>query len=240
MNYLGHGYKFLDDPYFLAGTALPDWLNVVHRKIRVREKTAHAWINNDDETIVRFARGVMQHHQDDGWFHQQPAFVELNQLFLSDIRSYLPDANGMVVWFLAHILVEILIDATLDENNPGLLDEYYESIANIDPAWVGQLVNQMTGRDAEHLPWMIERFNEVRFLEDYRADDRLLFRLNQVMSRVALEPLPDILTQYFPQARTLVAEKLTLLIEPPVFVADGLVESSDQDRSSDQKTASNR
>lgn len=213
MNYLGHGYKYLDDPFFLAGTALPDWLNVVHRKIRVREKVASEWIDHDDDRIARFARGVVQHHRDDHWFHQQPAFLELNQRFLRDIRGYMPDANGMAVWFLAHILVEILIDATLDQTNDGLLDEYYSSIGTVEAEFVEALVNRMTGRKADRLAWMIGKFNEVRFLEDYRDDVDLLYRLNQVMGRVQLEPLSDNLTEYFPTARTLVAKKLTILIE---------------------------
>ena len=29
MNYFAHAIRFLDDPYFLSGTALPDWLSVV-------------------------------------------------------------------------------------------------------------------------------------------------------------------------------------------------------------------
>ncbi len=29
VNYLSHAYKHLHDPYFVAGTALPDWMSVV-------------------------------------------------------------------------------------------------------------------------------------------------------------------------------------------------------------------
>ena len=33
MNYFAHGVRFLEDPYFLAGTAVPDWLSVVDRRV---------------------------------------------------------------------------------------------------------------------------------------------------------------------------------------------------------------
>ena len=36
MNYLAHGFRFTDEPYFLAGTAAPDWLSVIDRKMRLR------------------------------------------------------------------------------------------------------------------------------------------------------------------------------------------------------------
>src|SRR5262245_50971039 len=40
MNYLAHGWRFVGQPYVLAGTAAPDWLSVIDRKIRLRLRTA--------------------------------------------------------------------------------------------------------------------------------------------------------------------------------------------------------
>ncbi len=40
MNYLAHGWRYTDEPYVLAGTAAPDWLSVIDRKIRLRSRTA--------------------------------------------------------------------------------------------------------------------------------------------------------------------------------------------------------
>src|SRR5262245_35641363 len=33
MNYLAHGWRFVEEPYLLAGTAAPDWMSVIDRKI---------------------------------------------------------------------------------------------------------------------------------------------------------------------------------------------------------------
>lgn len=40
MNYFAHGYRFIDRPYYLAGTAVPDWLRVADRDVRVRPARA--------------------------------------------------------------------------------------------------------------------------------------------------------------------------------------------------------
>ena len=56
MNYFAHGYRFLDNPYFVAGTAVPDWLNVVNRKARVRSKHALPFIDDDDPRLAAVAR----------------------------------------------------------------------------------------------------------------------------------------------------------------------------------------
>ena len=49
MNYLAHAYQYLSDPYFVAGTNLPDWLSVVDRKVRVRAKPAQLLISSEDK-----------------------------------------------------------------------------------------------------------------------------------------------------------------------------------------------
>ncbi len=56
MNYFAHGYRFIDDPYFMAGTALPDWLSVADRRVRIRPK--HLLGGAAEDGDPRFARPV--------------------------------------------------------------------------------------------------------------------------------------------------------------------------------------
>ena len=90
MNYFAHGFRFLDDPYFLAGTAVPDWLSVVDRRVRVRPREAEAAAAGDDDILARVARGVARHHADDARFHTTAAFAELSLTFTAAIRDRLP------------------------------------------------------------------------------------------------------------------------------------------------------
>ena len=50
MNYFAHALPFLDQPYFVAGTAVPDWLSVVDRQVRVRRRHAEPLANAADAT----------------------------------------------------------------------------------------------------------------------------------------------------------------------------------------------
>ncbi|MCH8922518.1 MAG: hypothetical protein IIA67_05150 [Planctomycetes bacterium] len=52
MNFFAHGRLFLDEPYFLAGTAVPDWLNVVNRRVRARRKASLALSEDSDPAVV--------------------------------------------------------------------------------------------------------------------------------------------------------------------------------------------
>jgi hypothetical protein len=65
---------------------------------------------------------------------------------------------------------------------------------------------------------IIDRFRLVQFLYDYVADERLAFRLNQVMRRVRLAELPGRFVEILPAARRLVATHRDALLTPPPTV----------------------
>ena len=184
MNYFAHGRRFLDRPYFLAGTAVPDWLNVINRRSRPRR--AKTLVSDSDPYVAAIARGVLQHQLDD----------------------FRPT-------FLGHILVELLLDATLIQEDIEQLDRYYDVIEALDPQIVAHAVNRMVTQPAEGLDLFLPRFSEERFLYDYLEDGKLLWRLNQVMRRVKLPPLPDSLIAWFPVARDEVRRHATDLLTQP-------------------------
>ena len=219
MNYFAHGYRFLHQPYLLAGTAVPDWLSVVDRKVRARSKNAQSLINDSDPRVAAVALCIVQHHHDDAWFHQTRAFAELSWQFTVAIRDLLqadeqmPD-DGFRPSFLGHILVELLLDAVLIEQSPGELQRYYAALETVDAELVQDTVNRIAARPANRLAEFIELFRQHQFLFDYTEDDKLLFRLNQVMRRVKLATLPDALTQVFGEFRTKVRQRATELLTP--------------------------
>src|SRR5687767_9088543 len=141
MNYFAHGLPHVEDPYVLAGTAVPDWLNVADRGVRVRSRQAAPFVDQADEPLARIARGIVEHHRDDAWFHETPAFHELSWQFTSLVKEALPSDEGFRPSFLGHILVEILLDAELIRREPSRLDDYYRSLESIDGPVVQDAVN---------------------------------------------------------------------------------------------------
>jgi hypothetical protein len=106
MNYLAHGWRYSHEPYVLAGTAAPDWLSVIDRKTRLRSRTAAEFVHDTDPIVAAIARGIVQHHIDDGWFHATPAFNELSLQFSVEIREMLPGDEGFRPSFLGHIIID--------------------------------------------------------------------------------------------------------------------------------------
>ena len=238
MNYLAHGWRFAHDPYYLAGTAAPDWLSVIDRKIRLRSRTAAGFVNDPDPALAAVARGVVQHHTDDAWFHATPAFNELSLQFAVEIREKLPGDEGFRPSFLGHILVELLLDATLTEDDPRRLDNYYAALTSLDPTATESAISRLATRphrgadipvclepvpiaekDAAaltlNISTLIPRFLTERFLYDYLNDAKLLTRLNHIMRRVNLPQLPTSLTTLFPSLRHRVRTRMTELLTPP-------------------------
>jgi hypothetical protein len=219
MNYLAHSLECLDDPYQVAGAAVPDWLCLTRPRLRCRSRHARPWVEHDDPTTASIARGVVRHHADDDWFHQTAAFGDVSLELARRIRRVTGDDDGMRPSFLGHILLELLLDSTIHASEPAVLDRYYEALAEVDAAAVAAAVGAMAEVDAAQLAAIIDKFCELRFLYDYADDDRLLFRLNQVMRRVRLPELPARFTTILPGARILVAEHRDALLTPLATLA---------------------
>jgi hypothetical protein len=215
MNYFAHARPFLDKPYFAAGTAVPDWLCVLDRKMRVHSKAAQTLVSHPDQRVAALAGGIVQHHYDDGWFHQTRAFAELNLQLTAAVRVVLSQDDGFRPSFLGHILVEILLDAALIAAAPDQLDAYYETLRSIDPQLVGDTINLVATRPSDLWPIFIPHFCAERFLYDYQEDAKLLARLNRVMRRVQLQPLPDEFLTVLPAARHAVARRREELLTAP-------------------------
>lgn len=219
MNYFAHGRRYTNQPYFLAGTAVPDWLSVVDRRMRLPSKRAAPALDDPDPRRAALAAGVMQHHHDDRWFHQTRAFAELSLGFAAALRAWLADDEGFRPSFLGHILVELLLDAELIREQPQQLDDYYAALESLDAAYVAEAINSLATRTNDRLAWLIPRFCSERFLYDYLEDAKLLRRLNHVMQRVGLPLLPAELIEFLPEARRQVRQRRDELLDPTAFAA---------------------
>ena len=215
MNYLAHGHHFVDQPYFLAGTAVPDWLGVVDRRVRLRRRHALPFTDHADGRIAALAGGIVQHHLDDARFHGTAAFAQLCLALTRLVRPLMPQDNGFRPAFLGHLLVEVLLDAELIAARPGVLESYYQALQAVDIELVTGAVGRMASHPVDGLADLMVRFSDERFLSDYGDDAKLCRRLNQVLSRVNLPPLPDSFVSFLPAARRQVGQKKDQLLMAP-------------------------
>lgn len=212
LNYFAHAVRFLDRPWFIAGAAVPDWLGVVNRRCRVRRKTVLQHLDAWSGTRRELALGILQHLDDDQWFHGTPAFFQLTGAIAANFRSRAAADEEWRCGFLGHLTLELLIDAELISRQPGLLEDYYEALRSLDPAAVEEVVGTLSSVPPHNLGLLIPRFIDERFLADYIDDARLLRRINQVLRRVGLTPLSQEVLPVFEESRPLIRERLQELL----------------------------
>lgn len=206
MNYFAHAFRFLDNPYFLAGTSLPDWLSVVNRRARLRKPMLIAHLESADERVRQLVGGVVQHLEDDVRFHNSPAFGEV---LIQVVRTIHPvvNAQGVPLTFLSHLIAEILFDAVLLQRFPGGAARYYASLDQVDSMWIETTTDAILGQRVDHLSAFVRLFCKERILDDYNDDEMTFVRMNQVMTRLKLPALPKSLQQILPQLRQIVAAR---------------------------------
>lgn len=157
----------------------------------MRSRRVSPFADQSDSHEAEIAAGVLQHLEDDRWFHQTRAFFEITGELTILFRDVLGREDGFRPGFLGHIVTELILDGLLIEKQPDLLDKYYAALAQIDPETVQNTVNKMAQFQTQNLAILIPRFHSEQFLRDYLDPSRLLFRLNQVMRRIKLKQLPD-------------------------------------------------
>jgi len=218
MNCLAHAYRFLDDGHFAAGTCIPDWLGMIDRSVRVRKKSTAVFLENEalDPFTVSIATGIAQHLNDDDLFHGSRAFVESSLQAARMIGGFLDNESGHRTGFLGHIVVELLLDAEIERRNPGTIQEYYRVIGQVPPARLQSTINRIAARPTTEIGRFMERYLNERFLFDYLDDGRLLYRLNRIMGRVGLEPLPADIVLLMPEIRDLVDSRFDDLLQPVI------------------------
>lgn len=225
MNYLSHGLPYLRSPYLLAGTALPDLLSVVDRRVRLREKSFVGRVYTGGSVEAELATGARLHLHDDGWFHRTRAFVECTATIAAWFDGLLnePDAR---TGFLGHVVTELLLDAALCERFPSLCDDYFHALGLVDPVLVTSCVERWTGQSVTGLPFLIRGMCRDRPMASYVTDEGLLRRLNQVLRRVKLRPLPEGALGVFAQSRPYIRNRAAELLPPAHYPIDLTVVST--------------
>lgn len=219
MNFLAHGHRWLDRPDRLAGTALPDWLSLLAPASRLRGRALGLPEREDRSAEAEVLRGVRIHHAEDRWFHQQPAFEELVREGTAALRAAYPagaEDRRFKPRFLAHVAVEVLLDAWLLEREPGLGAAWRASLEHADLAALEATVAAHAPEPAPGLADRIRQFRATAYAEGYGDEAEVARRLSRVAQRVRVHAPPaDVTVLAVAALRPRVAQRALALLPPP-------------------------
>jgi len=189
LNFLAHhvlATRFLSPtpplPFYAVGAALPDLLPLAARGARLRAASVEiAPARTPEETALQ--AGASSHLATDAAFHKTPAFAAAQAQ-----AGTLLDGAGFVGirvrrFFVAHVLVELALDAALLRAERAVADDFYAAFAAADPAAVTRWAEAAVARPLPTLPGVLARFARSRYLLSYGEDAGVAEGLSRVCGR---------------------------------------------------------
>ncbi len=154
MNFLSHYYLSSEskNEYYTLGVLLPD---LIPGFTRVNKLKSTATIYTEVEKEIN--AGVAFHLRTDAIFHNLALFNQLNsevtQIFSADSNHKIPRS-----FFLAHVLVELLIDKFLIEENLSAAQQFYFNLEKIDVVVLNTYLEKIKYLDSN----FISRFDNFK------------------------------------------------------------------------------
>jgi len=130
MNYLSH-YYVADCPNntnYTVGLLLPDFLRKQSSKFRI----ANEPLPQLSTSSQYFHKGVLCHYKVDELFHRSDFFKNHLANIQAEWKAYEFESLRKYKFFLAHVLLEMILDRILMKANPNICELFYKHLANIN------------------------------------------------------------------------------------------------------------
>jgi hypothetical protein len=185
MNFLSHHYVARGrapeaPPAFYVGNVLPDLAAARRGGGRLRRCAVPRSPDPD------LAQGLALHFATDKRFHTAALFVQAVAEASAALRGASWTLPPRRVFFLAHVFVEIALDAVLIRTDRGLADHLYAQFDAVDPGAIRAATETLSGRPLPHLTGMLARFTRSRYLYEYQSDEGLAKALHHISRRANL------------------------------------------------------
>ena len=146
MNILSH--YFIDrnhpSPYYLLGVIMPDLIAHFNQKLR---KPVFQYQTPDSTEHLQILNGIKRHYEIDAIFHSSNFFRHYSSYIKDHVLKHDLPSFRRRTYFLAHVLLEMLLDRLLIKQYPGLLVEAYKTIKSIKLATVSSYLAQIGKSD---------------------------------------------------------------------------------------------
>jgi hypothetical protein len=208
MNFLAHFY--LDRSHlsssFIVGAATPDLLSIYNSGLRIKAgHVDHLPAEIRAQVDPQFLLGLERHFHADRVFHSSALFHQETQALSRMLEAEFPEQDIPRKYFIAHILLELLIDKVLIHKDDRLLADYYQHFENLHPFTDLRLGTETVA--AHPLPnyeSFLTKFVENKYHYHYTENDHLIYILRRLLRRVGIEhshflddPRFDLLMQNF-------------------------------------------
>lgn len=184
MNYFSH---FVVDqiPGRFAHNAALFFPDVCKKWVTTFNKPAppHSFTQNQNDML----EGCLKHYRADKLFHQSDFFHHYFSQ-TQDALKQLPFSPEFTrVWFISHVLFELMLDRQWVAYLPSELDAFYESINQVDEGELLVFLKHYGLKDSDAFLSFWNHFRSVKYIYYYTDNRKLLYSLSRIMMRVGLK-----------------------------------------------------
>ncbi|MGB1205974.1 MAG: hypothetical protein ACPG5B_10020 [Chitinophagales bacterium] len=184
MNYLSHYYvaNCPSNPNYTLGLLLPDF---------VRKQTSKFRIANVEMPLLSassqyFHRGVLCHYKTDALFHVSDFFKKHLANIQQEWKASNFESLHKYKFFLAHVLLEMMLDRILMQDEPKICISFYQHLANINKKEYEEYISKI-GLSKAHSVQIFsayERFIKNQYLHKYLDKTKFINGLSYVYQKV--------------------------------------------------------
>lgn len=184
MNYLSHYYfdKDSNSPELILGGLLPDLVRGFQQK-GVHKPSAFAESLNLEPGTAAILRGWQRHKAIDKYFHASSFFVQQTEELKQELLPYFKD-SGTWTFFLAHILLEISLDALLIKTGRVDAGKLYAELEKADPLVIIRFFRLSGSDNAESFQKYLDNFIHLAYLHAYKKDEGIIYALDRICERL--------------------------------------------------------
>lgn len=183
MNFLSHFYIDQDDEdsHFVLGLILPDLCRIFNKKWRVTNSKAE--LNSDSCQSIH--RGIQRHLVGDQYFHDSKLFLTSMESIKQSLLSQGFMQGHKYQHFVAHVMVELILDRVIVKKHPGVPKKFYEHLSNvIDNELIVNLNSFNFVYDGKEFLSFFQNFVKHRYIFEYQYNERMIYALNRIYSRL--------------------------------------------------------
>ncbi len=191
MNFVSH--YFLDQArssssHFFFGVITPDLVGVFDRRIKLKPHSLPP-IEADHVSMgeLSFYKGVLRHFEVDAVFHTSVFFNRETKLLQEELREYFDEETLPRSYFIAHILLELLLDKVLIEAHPEVLPTFYQHLLNIPSLQQLELTEWVCRAKMHRYQAYLMRFQERQYLYDYRDWRHILSIMRRILDNLRIK-----------------------------------------------------
>ncbi|MFN0202459.1 MAG: hypothetical protein ACKVTZ_13120 [Bacteroidia bacterium] len=174
----------IENHHFILGVCSPDLISIFNREVRFKARKIEA--QHLSSTDYAFLQGVLRHFEVDAVFHSCQFFEEETQFISLQLKEIFGDVARRR-FFVAHILLELLIDKILIAQNPNLVDDFYLRFEKIGIPPLVQMSEALALMPLPSYDNFLEKFLSNQYLYHYSEAEYICFVLKRLLHRVHIE-----------------------------------------------------